>query len=588
MRIKQIELNGFKSFMGRTVLELRSGVTAIVGPNGCGKSNVVDAIRWVLGEQSPKHLRGGAMEDVIFAGNADQGPLGMAEVSLLLERSEEDLAQASEAADETPAGPEALPPELARSAEVLVTRRLFRSGESEYLINKVACRLKDITELFLGTGIGTRAYAIIEQGRVEQIVNAKPEDMRLFLEEAAGITRFRARKIAAERKMERTRDNLLRVHDVLRELDRQMGSLQRQAKRAEEYHRIKGALRDLDLRVMAARRRTWTAETAEAATELARLHGEEERLLGDLNLTREAGDDARRRRHECDVQLRATEAELTEQRVAASEATARLDALAVRRAELEQRATQVEAEGAGLRERLEGLHGELAALDATRSDLGREEAEAENARTQTQARLDALSQAEAPLELEVESAKDAVVDGVGEEARLRNLAEALHRRRGEIEGQRRQLDEEQRVLGARLEENARGLLDRGARAAGGLPRGGVRRGAGVGRGGCPAGRHVRRGPRARHATALAGGIPARARGALRGLHARCGESARARSRRCRLAGRYPARSGASGAGGRGGSGASPRARRGARHGASRRGDLLAARAGGGKRHGHPR
>src|SRR5262249_9774330 len=252
MRIKQIELTGFKSFKDRTVLELPPGVTAIVGPNGCGKSNVVDAIRWVLGEQSPKHLRGGAMEDVIFAGNGENGPLGMAEASLLMERSEEDLARAAETTDELPAGPESLPPELARAREGLVNRRYFRSGASEYFINKVACRLKDITELFLGTGVGTRAYAIIEQGRVEQIVNAKPEDLRLFLEEAAGITRFRSRRIAAERKMERTRDNLLRVQDVLHELDRQMSSLQRQAKRAEEYHRLKGALRELDLRVMAA------------------------------------------------------------------------------------------------------------------------------------------------------------------------------------------------------------------------------------------------------------------------------------------------------------------------------------------------
>ncbi|HEY1417322.1 MAG TPA: AAA family ATPase, partial [Myxococcaceae bacterium] len=194
MRIKQIELTGFKSFMDRTVLELPAGVTAIVGPNGCGKSNVVDAIRWVLGEQSPKHLRGGTMEDVIFAGNAEHGPLGMAEASLLLERSEEDLARAAEASDELPVGPESLPPELAQASEVVVTRRYFRSGDSEYFINKAPCRLKDITELFLGTGVGTRAYAIIEQGRVEQIVNAKPEDLRLFLEEAAGITRFRSRR----------------------------------------------------------------------------------------------------------------------------------------------------------------------------------------------------------------------------------------------------------------------------------------------------------------------------------------------------------------------------------------------------------
>src|SRR4030095_9335824 len=273
MRIKQIELTGFKSFKDRTVLELPAGVTAIVGPNGGGKRNVGDPTGGGLGEQSPKHLRGGAMEDVIFAGNAEHGPLGLAEVSLLLERSDEDLTQAAENAAELPAGPESLPPDLAQAAEILVTRRYFRSGDSEYFINKVPCRLKDITELFLGTGVGTRAYAIIEQGRVEQIVNAKPAELRLFLEEAAGITRFRARKLAAERKMERTRDNLLRVQDVLHELERQMASLQRQARRAEEYHRIKGALRELDLRVMASRRRGWGLQGSAATAAGARPQG---------------------------------------------------------------------------------------------------------------------------------------------------------------------------------------------------------------------------------------------------------------------------------------------------------------------------
>src|SRR5690242_1483243 len=259
MRIKQIELSGFKSFMERTVLELPSGVTAIVGPNGCGKSNIVDAIRWVLGEQSPKHLRGAAMEDVVFAGNGENGPLGMAEVSLLMERDDADLARVREG-DAEEADGEGLPSELANVSEILVTRRYFRSGESEYFINRAPCRLKDITELFLGTGVGTRAYAIIEQGRVDQLINAKPEDLRLFLEEAAGTTRFRSRRLAAERKMERTRENLLRVQDILRELERQMASLERQARRAEEHRRIKTELRELDLAVMAVRHRIAAAE----------------------------------------------------------------------------------------------------------------------------------------------------------------------------------------------------------------------------------------------------------------------------------------------------------------------------------------
>jgi chromosome segregation protein len=455
MRIKQIELTGFKSFKDRTVLELPSGVTAIVGPNGCGKSNVVDAIRWVLGEQSPKHLRGAAMEDVIFAGNAEHGPLGLAEVSLLLERSDEDLTQAAETADDLPAGSESLPPELAQAAEIVVTRRYFRSGDSEYFINRVPCRLKDITELFLGTGVGTRAYAIIEQGRVEQMVNAKPAELRLFLEEAAGITRFRARRLAAERKMERTRDNLLRVQDVLHELDRQMGSLQRQARRAEEYHRIKGALRDLDLRVMAARRRSWSSEASATTAELARLGDEDQGFQAQLRATREAGDDARRRRHEHEARLRDVEVELTEQRVVATEAAARVDSLSVRRRELEERAARLEADGSGLGDRLSAVHDELTALDGALDGLVREQTDAQAERERSQADLDELSRAGAPLEQAVEDAKDAVVAAVAEEARLRNLAEALRRRRAEIDGQRRQLEEEQRALGARLDENGR-------------------------------------------------------------------------------------------------------------------------------------
>src|SRR5262245_32829337 len=455
MRIKQIELTGFKSFKDRTVLELPPGVTAIVGPNGCGKSNVVDAIRWVLGEQSPKHLRGGAMEDVVFAGNAEHGPLGLAEVSLLLERTEEDLARAAETADDVPVGPDSLPSALAHAGEVLVTRRYFRSGDSEYLINKAPCRLKDITELFLGTGVGTRAYAIIEQGRVEQIVNAKPEDLRLFLEEAAGITRFRSRKLAAERKMERTRDNLVRVNDVLRELERQMGSLQRQARRAEEYHRIKGALRDLDLRVMAARRRAWSAEVTATGDEVARLRQDDDRLQAQLSTSREASDEARRRRHEREASLRAVESELTEQRVAATESGARAEALEARRRELGTRAAEAEREATVLERRLAEVADELSACDVELARLAGEQTEAEGARAREEAELERLGAAGTPLEEAVEHAKDAVVDAVAEELRLRNLAEAVQRRRAELDGQRRQLDEERQALGTRLEEVAR-------------------------------------------------------------------------------------------------------------------------------------
>src|SRR5262245_18926401 len=277
MRIKELELIGFKSFPDRTNLRFPSGVTGVVGPNGCGKSNIVDAIRWVLGEQSPKHLRGDAMEAVVFNGNEKLSPLGMAEVSLTFDN------------DRPPAPPteldlevSTLPAHIRELPEITVTRRYFRSGESEYFINRTACRLKDITELFLGTGVGAKAYAIIEQGRVEQLINAKPEDRRLFIEEAAGTTLYRSRKLAAERRMERTRENLSRVTDILREIERQAQYLERQAKKAEVYKRVVAELRDLELRVVGRQCRGLQWELAEIDAKRAALVAEIERLRGAL------------------------------------------------------------------------------------------------------------------------------------------------------------------------------------------------------------------------------------------------------------------------------------------------------------------
>ncbi len=234
MRIKRLELNGFKSFSEKTVIPFPKGISGVVGPNGCGKSNIVDAIKWVMGEQSPRQLRGKGMEDVIFAGSNGKGSVGMAEVSLVLENDNGSL-----------------PPELADFSEVVITRRLFRDGESEYAINNRPCRLKDITNLFLGTGAGSRTYAVIEQGRVGAIIDSKAEDRRHWIEEAAGISKYKHRKLETLRKLEATEQNLLRVGDVIAEVRRQMNSLHRQAKKAERYKENRRELKEIELTLTA-------------------------------------------------------------------------------------------------------------------------------------------------------------------------------------------------------------------------------------------------------------------------------------------------------------------------------------------------
>lgn len=246
MKIKKLEAYGFKSFSEKMEIDFPAGVTAVVGPNGCGKSNVVDAIRWALGEQSPKQLRGKSMEDVIFNGSETKKPLGMAEVVLTFSNENGHSI-----------------PEYLDFSEIAVGRRLFRSGESEYTINKVPCRLKDITDLFLGTGIGHRAYSIVEQGKMDFVLNAKPEERRILIEEAAGITKYKDRKATALRKMEATQQNLLRLSDVIGEIKRQMNSLNRQAKKAERYKGYREEMRVLELGQAAQTCRDFEAQRKE-------------------------------------------------------------------------------------------------------------------------------------------------------------------------------------------------------------------------------------------------------------------------------------------------------------------------------------
>ncbi|MCX7817154.1 MAG: chromosome segregation protein SMC [Syntrophales bacterium] len=231
MRLTRIEIFGFKSFRDRVIFDFPGGITAIVGPNGAGKSNFVDALRWVMGEQRIRSLRGKSMQDVLFAGTDQMQPSNLAEVSIILNRRPDF----------------SFPSPYESCDEVMITRRLYRDGESEYEINRVSCRLSDVREFFMGTGVGSRSYAVIEQNNIFDLVEARPEDRRYFIEEAAGISKYKSRREEAMRKMEAAKQNLLRVNDVLKEVKTNLNSLKRQARRAEQFRSLKNAVRENEI-----------------------------------------------------------------------------------------------------------------------------------------------------------------------------------------------------------------------------------------------------------------------------------------------------------------------------------------------------
>jgi len=339
MKIRQIELNGFKSFSDRTVLALHDGVTVIVGPNGCGKSNVVDAFRWVLGEQSAKSLRGEKMDEVIFQGSAARKPKGMAEVTLSISMVPEKRAAEGNGGDDAA--------EDKSQDSVAVSRRLYRSGESDYLINKRTCRLKDIRDLFLDTGLDVKSYSILDQGRIGEILNSKPSDRRFLIEEVAGVMKYKARKAEALSKLESSKENLQRINDIVLEVRRQLNSLDRQVKKAERFKRLIDELREIELRI--------------ARREFLRLSGILAGLTADIELLREADTTKR-------SELSTAENTLETRRVAVAEKEKEVMALEQTLYEKERSIADSEKEIAVLKTGIENLKGEIARLTALRAD----------------------------------------------------------------------------------------------------------------------------------------------------------------------------------------------------------------------------
>ncbi|MBX3744766.1 MAG: chromosome segregation protein SMC [Verrucomicrobiae bacterium] len=447
MYLKNLTVLGFKSFAVRTSLNFQRGITAIVGPNGCGKSNVADAIRWVLGEQSAKALRGGEMADVIFNGTDSRKQLGLAEVSLTL--GDVDTEQVRAAGVPIDYG------------EVTLTRRVFRDGGSEYFLNKTACRLKDIQQLFAGTGMGKTSYSIMAQGNITQLLSSRPEDRRLVFEEAAGITRFKSQKREALRKLEQTEQNLLRVADLIREVKRQIGSLQRQAGKARRYKQLMTDLQHLETQL--ARHQYDVAaheiREREAASEAARA-GLEEASAEVLRVEDELLQ-LRERLGELDREIAANQQRATELAGQADREESRIQFHEERLREWDRQNAQAAADIAQAEERKRAAEDEMAAVTERVADT---EARLAGLRSELETRRAALAEVERDLvakQLAVRQAQGEAFGMAQELSRVRNELTALDLRKQahtvrleKLSAEKVQVEEERVRLEQRLEEFA--------------------------------------------------------------------------------------------------------------------------------------
>ena len=476
LKLKKLQILGFKSFCDRTDLRFQGeGIAAIVGPNGCGKSNISDAISWVLGEQSARLLRGVNMQDVIFAGTRERKPLGMAEVSLTLvdpevygdvaepeidvqndmPESDWDESAMREAAatdaeryteevrpgqtdDETESAPNETSQDVAaplqvvlkirrrkfkrtfKAGEVVVTRRLFRSGESEYLLNGKLCRLRDIQDIFMGTGLGPESYAIIEQGRIGQILSSKPTDRRAIIEEAAGITKFKTRKRLAEARLEDAKLNLARINDIFEEVTRQMNSLKRQASKAERYARLRDEMRAKLRVVLASKFAQLDAEASALDQQLTEI-GDELRIRGEAVQQMESEHSDRTQRGY------AIERESQENREQLNTLALDLDRAAARRRTNEERCSELDARSAGAQaeignteEQLARLQHELATNRATLESANADAASAQQELQQRQQEASAASASLMEVERQQEQRRDAILQAVSAASAVRN------------------------------------------------------------------------------------------------------------------------------------------------------------------------
>ena len=521
LKLKKLQILGFKSFCDRTELKFHGdGVAAIIGPNGCGKSNIADAISWVLGEQSAKTLRGSRMEDVIFAGTRDRKPTGMAEVALTLidpevydgpdannateidiqdempeenwdeaevrARAAEEVARLTEEAQPgvaeeidgtpTPAAVEAQPqdaiapadaagessaptPEQAhstgphvvlkirrrkfqqqfRAGEIVVTRRLFRSGDSEYLLNGKLCRLRDIQELFMGTGLGPESYALIEQGRIGQILSSRPTDRRAIIEEAAGITKFKTKKRLAEARLEDAKQNLARVNDIFDEVTRQMNSLKRQASKAERYSKLREEMRAKLRIVLASKFAQLDREAIELDKQVNTVSEEMKQRGAEIQEFEGEHGERTQRGYTIETEMRENRERLSQIKLEADRGVATRRHNEERCAELVRRAAESEAELIQNRSRLASLEAERNAnrgvLDSAAANLSAAQGELASAEQETVAATNML----ADSERQQEQSRQAILEAVNSAANLRNQLTQAEERMAAIDREAQRL-----------------------------------------------------------------------------------------------------------------------------------------------------
>ncbi len=400
MYFKKLEIFGFKSFADKITVDFEPGITCIVGPNGCGKTNIVDAIRWVLGEQSAKQLRAGKMEDIIFNGSRTRKPLGLAEVSISLDNSQN-----------------ILPIEY---REVTVTRRLFRSGESEYYINKSPCRLKDITALFLDTGMGADTYSLMEDKKINFILNSKPEERRIIFEEVAGVMKYKWRREEALRKLESTHANLMRLSDIIAEVKRQINSLDYQARKARQYQKYREELKLLEIRRLMKNHTKIKEESTQGEENLSSLSSEAERLSNECKQREDSTLQLR-------LQLKEKEEELTKTQRELFSISSEISRFEDRLLLGKERKEEIEGERAQLREQIEDSNNKITLLDEKISQTEKDSEELVKQLDQTNTAFSAkeeilrsLTERLVHLSGSLEERKEALVELMNKTAQTRN------------------------------------------------------------------------------------------------------------------------------------------------------------------------